>query len=478
MKRKNRLGLLLLALVAVCAAAFAAVRLSPDETAEEDASFSLLSLDPEDISQLSWDYGEESLTFAYDPEEGWSYPADSEFPLNPALLETMADALNDVTAYRTIEGADDLSQYGLEEPSACIRITADGTQYSLNIGDESTMGGQRYVSTGDGNVYLTDSDLLDTFSYGLYALVAEEEIPSMTDLTAFTVESAGRTLHLVYLEDSGRAYNDHYVWFLEEDGGSYTTLDTELTDSFVENITYLTWSQCVNYKATEADLAQYGLDNPAAVVTVDYVETTQVDSGLTDDDGNVIYDTQETAHTFVLEIGNYDGSYCYARLADSNMVYYIDAEVADAMLYLEADALLPDDILLLDADTVESVDVILDGETYHVEHAVEESTDDEGNTTEESVWTLDGTEIDFQPVFADLISLESSGSQDGLSPERSAEISFVFHRNTDDFQTIELTFYQYDSTSCLVGFNGETRLMTDRDAVVELVEAVNELVLD
>ena len=214
------------------------------------------------------------------------------------------------------------------------------------------------------------------------------------------------------------------------------------------------------------------------MVTVDYVETTQVDSGLTDDDGNVIYDTQETGHTFVLEIGDYDGEYCYARLAGSDMVYYIDAGVADAMLYLEADALLPDDILLLDAGTVESVDVILDGETYHVEHTAEESTDDEGNTTEESVWTLDGTEIDFQPVFTDLISLESSGSEDGLSPERSAEISFVFHLNTDDFHTIELTFYQYDSTSCLVGFNGETRLMTDRDAVVELVEAVNELVLD
>ena len=36
MKRNKKLGLLLLALVLVCAAAFAAVRLSPDEEAGEE----------------------------------------------------------------------------------------------------------------------------------------------------------------------------------------------------------------------------------------------------------------------------------------------------------------------------------------------------------------------------------------------------------------------------------------------------------
>ena len=296
MKRNKKLGLLLLALVLVCAAAFAAVRLSPDEEAGEDTSFTLLALEAEDITQLSWDYDGKSLTFTYDADDGWSYPADSAFPLDSALLESMAATLGDVTAYRTIEGVDDLSQYGLDEPEVSVTVTTQDGDYTLAIGDETTMGGQRYASTGDGSVYLVDSSLLDSFSYGLYAFVAEEDIPAMNDLTAFTVESGNRDLNLVYLEDSGLAYSNHYVWF-QQDGENNTTLDTELTESFIENITLLTWSQCVNYHADEEALAEYGLDEPAAVVTVDYVGTTQEDSGLTDEDGNPIYDTLETDYT-------------------------------------------------------------------------------------------------------------------------------------------------------------------------------------
>ena len=476
MKRTSKLGLLLLALVVVCAAAFAAVRLSPDEEAEADTSFSLLALEAEDITQLSWEHNGQSLTFAYDPDEGWSYPADSQFPLDSALLESMADTLGDVTAYRTIEGVEDLSQYGLDQPQLSLTVAAQ-EEYSLDIGDETAMGGQRYASTGNGSVYLVDDSLLDAFAYGLYDFVAEEAIPSMNDLTAFTVTSDNRDLNLVYLEDSGLAYSNHYVWF-QRDGDEYLTLDTELTDSFIENITLLSWNQCVNYRTDEAALADYGLDAPAAVVTVDYVETTQEDSGLTDEDGNPIYDTLETDYTFVLEIGDYDGEYCYARIAGSDMVYYIDAAVADAMIYLSLESLLPDDILLLDRDTVESVDITLDEETYHVEKTTEETTDEDGTTTQETVWTLDGTEIDFQSVFSALTALTSSGSESGLSPDRSAEISFLFHRNTEDYQTIELTFYQYDSTSCLVSLNGETRLFVDREDIVSIVEQVNALVLD
>ena len=137
MTRKNRLSLLLLALVVVCAAAAAAVLLSPEESVEEDTSFPVLELEAEDITQLSWSYGGQTQSFAYDPEDGWSYPADSAFPLDPALLESMADALSQLTAYRAIEGAEDLGQYGLEEPQASVAVALGETEYVLAIGDES-----------------------------------------------------------------------------------------------------------------------------------------------------------------------------------------------------------------------------------------------------------------------------------------------------------------------------------------------------
>ena len=76
-----------------------------------------------------------------------------------------------------------------------------------------------------------------------------------------------------------------------------------------------------------------------------------------------------------------------------------------------------------------------------------------------------------------LEALNSTGNGEGLTPTRSAEIRFIFHRNADTFREVELTFYQYDSSSCLVSLNGETRLFVSRDSVVSIVEAVNALVL-
>lgn len=43
---------------------------------------------------------------------------------------------------------------------------------------------------------------------------------------------------------------------------------------------------------------------------------------------------------------------------------------------------------------------------------------------------------------------------------------------------MELVFYQYDSGSCLVGLNGETRLLVDRDSLLEIIETLRELLTE
>lgn len=62
---------------------------------------------------------------------------------------------------------------------SCITVTAEA-ETTIDIGDETSLDGLRYVSIGDGNVYLVSSDLLTNFSYGLYDLVAKETLPDMS----------------------------------------------------------------------------------------------------------------------------------------------------------------------------------------------------------------------------------------------------------------------------------------------------------
>ena len=148
MKRTQKLLCLLLVLVLVSGAALAAVLLSPegDET-EGDPGVSVLSLDADSVTQLGWTYEEESLSFLLE-DDTWVYAEDSAFPLSTSRVESALSALCDLTASRAIEGAEDLAQYGLEEPTCTVEVTAGDTTTQLLIGDETTMGGERYLSTG------------------------------------------------------------------------------------------------------------------------------------------------------------------------------------------------------------------------------------------------------------------------------------------------------------------------------------------
>lgn len=169
---------------------------------------------------------------------------------------------------------------------SCITVTAEA-ETTIDIGDETSLDGLRYVSIGDGNVYLVSSDLLTNFSYGLYGLVAKETLPDMSELVSFSVERASGTLVIDYLEGSDLAYTDRYTYFAE-DGDGWLSLDSELAENFVSQITGLTWGDCVDYKADLKTLGNYGLDSPAVTVTVNYIETTEVETNETDEDGEPI----------------------------------------------------------------------------------------------------------------------------------------------------------------------------------------------
>lgn len=475
MKRGKKLLILTLTLVIVAGAALAALKFIPDEEAEEVESKTIFSLDSDSVTNLAWTYGGETMSF--DCSGGsWVCSDDADFPLDVSFINAMVSALSEVTNSKTIEGVEDPAEYGLDEPECSISVTAADETTTIDIGDATSLDGLRYVSLGDGNVYLVSSDLLTNFSYGLYDLVSKESIPDMSELVSFTVEGANGELVIEYLEDSGLAYTDRYVYFAAADGG-YTALDTTLTEDLISLVTGLTWGNCVDYKAETKTLMDYGLDSPAVTVTVDYIETTEVETNETDEDGEPVYETREEEKSFTLEIGDYADSGCYARIAGSGMVYIIDSSVCDSLLYADAQELLPEDIILLDWDKTSGFDITLDGETYAVSMALEESEDEDGTESYEYVFTLDGVDVDFNDVLSSLESLESTGSAEGVTPSLGEEISFVFHRSTETFAEVELVIYKYDSASCIAVLNGESARFVSRDAVVEIVEAVNAIVL-
>lgn len=469
MKRGKKLFTLLLILALLLGATYAATLLNPENGEKEEVSYTtVFTVDPDAVTRLSWDY-REPLSFTR-RDDTWSYDSDASFPLDESFIDTMLDTLKQINSSRTIEAVTDWDQYTLEVPICEITVTAEDVTHTIKIGEETSLGGERYLSIGDGNAYLVDADIIDAFSYGLYDVLKMESIPDMSDVRSMEHLSDSDSYEIRYLENSGLAYSDDYVWFIGE-----KPLDTELTERLLSYATGMSWQECVDYNA--GDLNKYGLEEPAASIVVHYMESVQVATNETKEDGSTVYETRENENTYTLEIGAEGTNGYYARIKDSHMVYLISSNVAQTLLYTTYEELRPDEVLLMDWDAVKALDITLDGETYEILRQTQTVTDDEGKETEEVVYKLDGEAVDAASIPEALDDLESTGYAAGLTPERGEEICFVIKREHGTFPEVELSIYQYNSTSCMVTLNGEATVFVARDAVVSLVETVNALVL-
>lgn len=373
----------------------------------------------------------------------------------------MLASLSSLAATQEITAPEDTAQYGLDEPVLTVTLTLD-EEITLTFGDETTMGGERYVSTGDGNVYLVDSAITSPFSYGLYDLIEFESVPDMSDTVSLTVESDTQSYTIEHITEDAPEYTDYYEWFLVTDDG-YLTLDNTSARGVVSGVTGVSWQQCVSYNATGDDLAEYGLDTPSATATVRYIYTEE------DEDGN----ETEYETTFTLELGDYTEDGVYARIADSEMVYIAEASVLDNLLDLMPETdMLPTEPVRLTLDDVTGFDVTVDGETYSVTITRETVYDDDGNAAEEVTYTLaDGTELDTETVDGALSTLNGM-TGDGTATDRSGTelASFTFYQEREGYETVTLSFKTYNSSDCLTTLNGETGILAPLDSVQTAVD--------
>lgn len=332
MKRGAKL-IVLLAVLVLLAGLTVAVQNTDFDREEEAETVYLLELDASSVTELSWQAGDMTLTFAR-TADGWSLPADAAFPVRTSAVESLLADLSGAVAAKTISHVTDLGEYGLDVPSCVIRIT-DGETRTISVGSETAMGGSYYITMDGQTVILVDSDALLGFDSVPWDFLQTESIPYMGTVTDVRVERTRDTLE-IHLEtaDSGT------VWHGVVNGEEFA-LDPTLTAAFVETAGGIYWDTCVAYNADAAALKAYGLDEPAAVLTVTYTRTSYVETELTDDNGQTITEAVTDAYTFVLEIGDETETGAYARLAGSSMVYEISDSFSDELLYLTINDLLP-----------------------------------------------------------------------------------------------------------------------------------------
>lgn len=176
MKRSKRLCILLGVLAVACVAIFALSRYQSKKEQIQTNGEVVLEIPVDSVQALSWEYDGETLSFHKDDQ--WIYDEDEAFPVDGEKIEGLLNQFSAMGAAFTIENPEDLSPYGLSDPTCSITITTDEETYTILLGGYSTMDSQRYVSIGDSNVYLVADDPLDDFDIGLRDLLDPDDIPA------------------------------------------------------------------------------------------------------------------------------------------------------------------------------------------------------------------------------------------------------------------------------------------------------------
>ena len=181
MTKSKKLGLMLGLLGILCLAALAA---GSWKSHVEDIAVSgetLLELPASSIQSFSWDEdGEERLAFHRDGEN-WVYDEDEDFPADNAKVDALLADFASFGVSFAISESEDPADYGLDDPVAALHLTTtEGKDYDFQLGDFSQMDAQRYLSFGDGKIYLAVHDPWEDFSNAtLQTLIQDADVPDL-----------------------------------------------------------------------------------------------------------------------------------------------------------------------------------------------------------------------------------------------------------------------------------------------------------
>lgn len=367
---------------------------------------------------------------------------------------------------------EDYSQYGLEAPECTLQFATAEESYEVKLGDFSKMDEQRYVDIGDGNVYLVSQDPMDYLETELSSMILNDEIPYMENVTK--IEFAGsETSTITYVENSTDTYSEEDVYFVEQDGQTLP-LDTDKIAAYLDTISYLDLESYATYHATEEELASYGLDEPELSVTVTYTDT-EDEEEITDT--CVLHISRNPEERKAAEEAEANGEdeipavTEYVRVGDSKIVYVLDETAYDTLVAVSYNDLRHKEVFWADFDLVTKVDITLEEETHTITSEIDEEDE------EERIWYYQEEKVSIDQLQSKLSALEATRFTTKEAEEKE-EISLTLYLENENISQVKIQLYRYDGTYCLAVVDGESVSLVERSEVMDLVEAVQKIVLD
>ncbi len=469
MKRYKRIVVLLVILVVACIATFAVSRYQEYKEEIANSDEVILEIDPDSVTTLSWTI--EDKTLAFHKDETWLYDEDEAFPVDDEKITDLLSQFSEFGVSFIIENVEDYAQYGLDAPECTIDLATADQTYQIKLGNFSQMDEQRYVDIGDGNVYLVPTDPMESFDVELSDLILDDEIPSFDQVSHITF-AGSESYTVTYEEDSGKSYSADDVYFNQEG----KPLDTSLVDSYLSSITNADLSEYVTYNATAEELEKYGMNDPELTVTVDYSYTNEDEEEVSDTfvvsiarapDDRATLETAKADDEDEEDTDDTSDITAYLRVGESQIIYKLSGDDFTAMMDASYDSLRHQQVFWGDFADVTQVDITLEGESHSITSTVKD---------DERVYSYNGAEVDLTD-FTDALEALTADSFTNEAATGQEEISLTLHLDNEDDPSVTIRITRYDGNLCLVEVDGESVSLVSRSEAMDVVEAVQSIVL-
>lgn len=490
MNRSKRMIVLLCVLVIACAATFGMMHYEQQKEKIQAKDQVILEIPPEEVQTLSWQYDEESLSFHRDEEGVWRWDEDDAFPVDEDAMNTLLNWFSSLGTTFVIEDVEDYSQYGLSEPECTITLTTQEESYTVTLGAFSQMDSQRYLSIGDGNAYLMSTDPMEDFQITIRDLIHNDETPALTNVTSLEF-SGMESYRASYEENSGKSYSSNDVYFT----GS-KALDTTRVKSYLRTLESLSLTNYATYNASSEELAAFGMENPELTISVSYKPESEDENEDEAEEVFTLHVSRDPEAVKEMEEARKDAEAegseeaeeteipCYVRVGDSPIVYEITENEYDSLTKAAYNDLRHQEAFWADFEDVTQVDVTLDGESYCLtttevsdEEGAEKTQDKKKDEDEEIHWYYHGEGIQMDDFRSAITNLVADSFTDETATGKE-EIRLTLHLDNENFPEVQIQLYRYDGSNCLAVVDGTPTSLIKRVYVVDLMEAVNAIVLN
>lgn len=479
MKKTTRNIIIALAVLLVLGIAAAALMLTEPETVEEETSSSsaveetakIVDKAITDVESVVLENNESGETLTMIPTkseedkeenntftlEGWE-----KEPVINANVLNVASKFYSITPSKELGEVEDLAEYGLKgdgEFKATVNYT-DGTSDVIIVGTQAGETYGRYALYND-LVYIIPvssylaNDKLDFISTEVYTI---PDIVTTDDEGNETTETA----EMQKARLSGTNYPDAIQLSLSNDAiltyeisePIFAGASTTHWELMVEQLQTITASSAIAVQATEAEIAEYGLDDPTNVIE---------------------YTLNDESHT--IRLGTLDGGFYSMMVDDNTTIYLIEESSVDSWagcgLFDFRDAY----IYLAYIKYVETLTITTEDTTdvYNITRIENEEKSTETTPYYDLEVAKDGQAIDYdnyQPFYQMLLSV-SVLNEEIREPE-GEPILTIHYDFFDGGEEHEVCFYEDTSVErrCIVTLDGAASGVVRSSDVEKILEAV------